>query len=266
VYGGTPDPHGARTGGRSVQTGGRPPASSSPASSRASNDRIYRGVFGLAGGFGAPGCTKVSLKPKCSRTLTSQSTRAPRHAQGPAPSGNDTSQDHHDRHPARACLRAPGARRQELPAASHADQSRIIASILSRRPEGMWSHLACGTGIPRIRAAPAGRALRADWQEPPTSPLPASSCIPNNRIYLGAFGLTGGFWVPACTKHYLKPKSSRTRVPQDARAPRHAPVPGHRSMTSPDRHDRDLPRGCLTAARSWLRSAAQIRAGSSLRS
>jgi hypothetical protein len=37
---------------------------------------------------------------------------------------------------ARACLTPPGARRQELPAVSHTDQSRIIASILSRRPEG----------------------------------------------------------------------------------------------------------------------------------
>jgi hypothetical protein len=129
-------PVSARTGGRSVQTGGGPPASPSPASSRVSNNRIYRGVFGLAGGFGAPGCTKSSTEPKSSRTLTPQSARAPRHAQGPAPPGNDNSQDRHDRHPARACPTAPGARRQELPAVSHADQSWIIASVLSRRPEG----------------------------------------------------------------------------------------------------------------------------------
>ena len=94
---GTPDPHSARTGGRSVQTGGGPSTSSSPASSCVSNDRIYLGGFGLAGGFGAPGRTKVSLKPKCSRTLTPHSARAPRRTQGPAPSGNDTSQDHHGR-------------------------------------------------------------------------------------------------------------------------------------------------------------------------
>jgi hypothetical protein len=92
------------------QTAGGPPASSSPASSCVSNNWIYRGVFGLAGGFGAPGCTKVSLKPKYSRTLTPRSARAPRHAQRPAPSGNDTSQDRHDRHPARAL--PDGARRQ----------------------------------------------------------------------------------------------------------------------------------------------------------
>ena len=95
-------------GGRSVQTGGGPPASPSPASSRVSNNWIYLGGFRLAGGFCAPGCTKSSTEPKCSRTLTPHSARAPRHAQGPAPSGND----HHDRHPARACPTAPGARRR----------------------------------------------------------------------------------------------------------------------------------------------------------
>ena len=60
-----------------------------------------------------------------------------------------TSQDHHGPVPG-TCL-PDGARRQELLAVSHADQSGIIASILSRRPEGMWSHLACGTGMHRIR-------------------------------------------------------------------------------------------------------------------
>jgi hypothetical protein len=112
VQRGPPHPHSARTGGRSVQTGGGPSTSSSPASSRVPNDRIYHGVFGLAGGFGVRGCTKNSLKPKCSRTLTPQSARAPRRTQGPAPSGGVTSQDHHDRHPARACLTAPAASRQ----------------------------------------------------------------------------------------------------------------------------------------------------------
>jgi hypothetical protein len=37
--------------------------------------------------------------------------------------------------------------RQELAAVSRADQSWIIASIVSRRPEEMWSYLACGTGM-----------------------------------------------------------------------------------------------------------------------
>jgi hypothetical protein len=44
-----------------------------------------------------------------------------------------------------------GARHQALLAVSHADQSWIIASILSRRPEEIRSHLACGTGMHRIR-------------------------------------------------------------------------------------------------------------------
>ena len=61
-----------------------------------------------------------------------------------------TSHDHHDRYPARAGLTAPGARRPELLAVSHAGQSWIIASILSRRPQEMWSHLAYGTGMHRI--------------------------------------------------------------------------------------------------------------------
>jgi hypothetical protein len=45
-------------------------------------------------------------------------------------------------------------RRQALAAVSHADQSWIIASIVSRRT-GRRSHLACGTGLHRIRTVPA---------------------------------------------------------------------------------------------------------------
>jgi hypothetical protein len=60
-----------------------------------------------------------------------------------------TSQDHHDRHPARAL--PDGVRRQELPAVSSADQSWIIASVLSRRPEEMRSHLARKPGMHSIR-------------------------------------------------------------------------------------------------------------------
>jgi hypothetical protein len=57
--------------------------------------------------------------------------------------GEMTSQDRHDRDLPRGCLTC----RQELAAVSRADQSWIIASILSRRPEETWSYLACGTGI-----------------------------------------------------------------------------------------------------------------------
>jgi hypothetical protein len=39
--------------------------------------------------------------------------------------------------PDAASRQPPGASRQELPAVSHADQSWIIASILSRQPEEM---------------------------------------------------------------------------------------------------------------------------------
>jgi hypothetical protein len=40
--------------------------------------------------------------------------------------------------------------RQELAAVSRADQSRIIASIVSRRPEETGSYLTCGTGMHQI--------------------------------------------------------------------------------------------------------------------
>jgi hypothetical protein len=43
-------------------------------------------------------------------------------------------------------------RRQALAGVSHADQSWIIASIVSRRT-GRCSHLVCGTGAHRIRTA-----------------------------------------------------------------------------------------------------------------
>jgi hypothetical protein len=46
----------------------------------------------------------------------------------------------------------PGCR-QELAAVSRADQSWIIASIVSRRPEETWSYLTCGTGMHRLRRA-----------------------------------------------------------------------------------------------------------------
>jgi hypothetical protein len=44
------------------------------------------------------------------------------------------------------CL--PGGR-QEMLAVSHADQSWIIASIMSRRPEEMWSHVHAARGSSR---------------------------------------------------------------------------------------------------------------------
>ena len=40
---------------------------------------------------------------------------------------------------------------------------------------------------------PHGRALHADWQEPPTSSSPPSSCIPNDRITWEPLGLREEF-------------------------------------------------------------------------
>ena len=98
-----------------------------------------------------PGCTENSPEPEYSRTLTPRSARAPRHTQGPAPTENDHSGP---QRPVPGPCWPDGARRQELPAASHADQSWVIASIASRRPEQMRSYLACGTGYTGSTAKP----------------------------------------------------------------------------------------------------------------
>jgi hypothetical protein len=49
---------------------------------------------------------------------------------------------------------AAAGRRQALRAVSHADQSGITASILSRRPEEMWSYF-CGASY-YLTGAPLG--------------------------------------------------------------------------------------------------------------
>jgi hypothetical protein len=118
---------------------------------------------------------------------------------------------------------------------------------------GMWLW-----GTPDPHSAPRGRALHADWRAPSTPSSPASSCISNDLIYMGVFGLPGGFWVPGCTKNAPEPQSSRTRAPQDARAPRHAqvPAPPENDLSGPPW---PVPRTCLPdRARSCSRSAALI--------
>jgi hypothetical protein len=103
-------------------------------------------------------------------------------------------------------------------------QSLTVASIVSRRA-ARCSQLACATGAHRIRAVLARAGATCRLAGPSTSSLPASSCISNDQIYLGAFGLTGGFWVRGCTKLSQEPKYSQHRAPQSARASRNTQVP-----------------------------------------
>jgi hypothetical protein len=86
VYWGTPDPHSARTGGGSGQTGGN----------LQPHPHLLAHVFqmtsftgehsGLREGFAHP-AAKNSPEPGYSRTRAPQDARAPRHAQGTCPGG-----------------------------------------------------------------------------------------------------------------------------------------------------------------------------------
>ena len=60
-------------------------------------------------------------------------------------------------------------RRQALAAVSHADQSWIIASIASRRPEDMWSHVTRDTGETRNRCPGLGNTTAGEHEGPPAS-------------------------------------------------------------------------------------------------
>ena len=157
-----------------------PPTSRSPASSCIPNCSAYAGVFGLTGGLWVPGCTELSRKPEYSpvRRITARSCLTAHTGTCPRPR-NDL------RTIMAGTPHVPAWRRQEILAVSHTDQSWILAWIVSRRPEQMWSHLACGTGDHHIRPVPpVGRcasrmpALRA-------SPVPARTRIPNTQPLAG---------------------------------------------------------------------------------
>ena len=96
---------------------------------------------------GAPGMHKKRPGAQILPNTDTAERSCPTAHTGTAPPENDLTMTGT---PARAGLTAPGTGRRELLAVSQRGQSWIIASILSRRPEGMLSHLACGTGTHRI--------------------------------------------------------------------------------------------------------------------
>jgi len=140
---------------------------------RQPHDHLLAHVFQMTGftwehlgsrvDFGYGDAQKTPRSPN-TPDIAHRRARVPHGTHRDLPRRRMTSQDRHDG----TCL--PGrARRQQLLAVSHADQSWVIASSLSRRPEEIRSHPVSGTGTIRNPWPPNSRDRDGKPRQPPAA-------------------------------------------------------------------------------------------------